>query len=117
MIDPMYTMIHKVILHIVPSHAMYADSLWNEVISFLHAEIMHIAALDVALESFATGLAVSSADARCARYLFHRMKIPEFRFGRCACVKEIHTLITEQRRRTLAYSNHLLTKYGCTLWF
>mgnify|MGYP004556008319 FL=1 len=66
MIDPMYTMIHKVILHIVPSHAMYADSLWNEVISFLHAEIMHIAALDVALESFATGLAVSSADGSCA---------------------------------------------------
>ncbi len=66
MIDPMYTMIHKVILHIVPSHAMYADSLWNEVISFLHAEITHIAALDVALESFATGLAVSSADGSCA---------------------------------------------------
>ena len=62
MIDPMYTMVHKVILHIVPSHAMYADSLWNEVISFLHAEITHIAALDVALESFAAGLAVSSAD-------------------------------------------------------
>ena len=71
MIDPMYTMIHKVILHIVPSHAMYADSLWNEVISFLHAEIMHIAALDVTLESFATGLAVSSADgARALRTVF-----------------------------------------------
>lgn len=41
MIDPMYTMIHKAILHIVPSHAMYADSLWNEVISFFHAEITH----------------------------------------------------------------------------
>ena len=66
MIDPMYTMIHKVILHIVPSHAMYADSLWNEVISFLHAEITHIAALDVTLESFASGLAVSSADGSCA---------------------------------------------------
>ena len=66
MIDPMYTMIHKVILHIVPSHAMYADSLWDEVISFLHAEIMHIAALDVTLESFASGLAVSSADGSCA---------------------------------------------------